>query len=99
MSGRSEKYAWEKWLINGDFSNRLGMEETITDYEVTATDSAGADATAEIIVDGSTAVSGRKLFALWQAGEVALSPYIVEFRATSSAGEQHIIRASLRVKE
>ncbi len=89
----------EAKLLYGDFSFVMSSNETITDHSVIATDKLGTNALATIITNGTILVSGKKVYALWSGGTKALSPYMIEFRATSSNGEKHIARATLWITE
>ena len=81
-----EKYTWEVFLVECDFTNNLATGESITlaSSSVTIFDSEGADKTSTILVTDSEAVSGTKLQAKVQVGTID-AIYTVKFKAVTNA--------------
>ncbi len=80
---RFYKQIAETFPVEVDFSNNMATAETISSQSITATDTAGAVATGDVLAnpqnDGAQACQVKVL-----AGTEALSPYKITFKATTS---------------
>ena len=94
-----EKYTWELFVVECDFTNVLATGETITlaTSSVTILDSDGADKTTTILVTDSEARSGTKLQAKVQAGTVD-TIYTVKFKIITSSNNQFQEDKTLYIK-
>ena len=86
----------EEFTIALDFSGDLDTGETLSSAVVTATDSAGTDVTATIVV--SDAVSGDTWAVRVQAG-TAGSDYKITVVVTTSTGQVYEHEVMMRVRE
>jgi len=96
-----EKYTYEKYAVECDFSNNLATGETITlaSSTVTIFDSDGEDVTSTLLVEDSTQLdsTSKKLQAKVQAGTID-AIYTVKFKIITSAENQFQEDKTLYIK-
>ena len=83
-----EKQPYEEFKISSGFSKNMAVAESIIIATVTAVDTNGDAATTSVLSDGSTEISGQKVYVVVTGGTEALSPYKLTFRVTTSSGNK-----------
>jgi len=100
---RTEKQGFERYFVHGDFSEVLGVDETLDianlETTVTALDNTGADATATIIDDASKYVDGTSLYVRIKDGTEAESPYKITIKVETSKGNRWEVDGLVKIKE
>ena len=101
-SNKLVKQEKDSFLVYCDFSHVLAAEETITAYECSVEDSAGVDATVEILEPGSEIIGSGDdkafLYVRVRNGKARFSPYTVTMQAQTSLGHRHKVAGKLVVK-
>ncbi len=97
------KQPYEVFSISASFVSNLGDSETIEigSSAVTAVDKVGNDATDDVIVSGTKAVTDGVMRVQITAGTVALSPYKITFRSVTNAtpANKYELDVTMKVKE
>ena len=93
-----EKQPYEVFWVSSSFTKDLGDDEGVASSIVTATDVDGTDATADIIVSGTSMFAGHICYVQIKAGTEALSPYKLTFRIVSDADPVNKWENDIRVK-
>lgn len=96
-----QKTIWETWVPAANFADDLEDGETIVlaSSDVSATDKAGTDATADILNQSYKAVSGTYLQIRVVAGTEALSVYNIKFKAVTNLGNNYELNIQMKVKD
>jgi len=99
--GNFAKQPGESFTIAADIEDVIITGETadLASSTVTATDSAGDDASADILVGASKSVSGTQLKIKVKAGTEALSPYTIRFVIGTSEGNIWEKDVEMRIQE
>lgn len=91
---KSEKQPFEKFFMHGDFSDVLGVSETIdvlnAQTNVYAQDNTGADASATFLDTPAMYADDleKKLYFRVQGGTVLLSPYLITVQIETGDGNR-----------
>ena len=93
------KQGYERYFIHGDFSDVMETGETIDTSTVTALDSGGEDATADVIDDASKYVDGFLLYIRVKDGTEAGGPYKFTIRIETSLGNRWEVDGQINIKE
>jgi len=94
-----EKYTYEVFPIECDFSKNMATNETITlaSSDIKIHDADGNDKTGTMLVSASKSVSGQKLLGKVQAG-TADTKYTIKFKIVTSANNKFQKDMSLYVE-
>jgi F0F1-type ATP synthase epsilon subunit len=96
-----EKQISEEFTISAGFTNVAitGEIAVLSGSTVTAVDTNGTDATADVLYAASKSVSGKTLKIKVKAGTEALSPYKITFKIATSEGNLYEKDVLMYIKE
>jgi len=95
---RFYKQISEEFPIGADFSENMESTETISSQTISAVDTAGADATADILENPTNDGAQMALIKV-KAGTEALSPYKITFKVTTSLGYKWELDVEMQINE